>query len=101
ARPGGACARAPGSSTLFVRNIAAPLPIPRRAPILRHARQTPHGGGGSDPALVAIGLVIGLDVAEPVEIVDHDPGRLLQALGRAVAQPVELLDPRAVAEMEM
>src|SRR5665213_2686536 len=38
---------------------------------------------------------------ELVEIVDHDPGGLLQPLFREIALPVEPLDARAVGQMEM
>ena len=55
---------------------------------------------GDDRALVGEGLVVGLDEAQIVEVVDHQPVRLAQALGRGVAQPVEPLQPGAVAEME-
>src|SRR6516165_2131292 len=56
---------------------------------------------GDDPPFAAISLVIGLDIAQAIEIIDHDPSRLLQALGGNVAEPIEPLDPRPVAEVEM
>src|SRR5687768_11246537 len=68
---------------------------------LRHARQSAHRGGCRHLALTAISLVIGLDIAEAVEVVDHDPGGLLHPLRRHVTEPVEPLDARAVAEMEI
>src|SRR5215831_4274033 len=64
-------------------------------------REMAHRRGGADEMVTLIGLVIGFDIGEAVAIVDHQPGRLLQSLLRAVAEPVEPLDPRPVAEMEM
>src|SRR5437868_11128676 len=54
----------------------------RRSP---RAQQIAHRGGRGDSPLVAVGLVVGLDAAEPAEVIDHHPGRLLQALLRDVA----------------
>ena len=54
----------------------------------------------SDPPFTAIGFVIGLDIRQAIEVVDHDAGGLLQAFGRSVAEPIQSLDPRAVAEMK-
>src|SRR5207237_410705 len=65
------------------------------------ARQVAQRRGSGDPSFAPIGLVIGFDLTEPVEIVDHDPGGLLQTLGGDVAEPVEPLDARSVAEMKM
>ena len=41
--------------------------------------------------------MIALDVAQLVEVVDHQPERAAHALGRDVAQPVQPLDARAAA----
>src|SRR5207245_11133967 len=58
-------------------NIAGPPVDPRSARRLPRAQQIAHRGGRGHPPLVAIGLVVGFDVAEPVEVIDHDPGGLL------------------------
>ncbi len=58
------------------------------------------GFRGDDGALVGESLVVGLDKTQIVEIVDHQPVRLAQALGRDIAQPVEPLEPGTIAEME-
>src|SRR5712671_665820 len=65
------------------------------------SREIAKRGRGGDPPFAAISLVIDLDIAQAVEIVDHYTGGLLQALGGDVAQPVEPLDARPVAEVEM
>src|SRR5581483_9595989 len=67
----------------------------------RPSRQALHRRGGDDLAFAAIGLMVGLDVGEPVAVVDHDPGRLPQPPLRRVAEPVELLDAGAVRQVEM
>ena len=59
-----------------------------------------HRVGGGDPALLGQRLVVLLDLAEVVEVVDHQPVRLAQALRRDVAEEVQPLEPRAVAEVE-
>ena len=48
----------------------------------------------------AIGLVVLLDVVEIVEVVDHDAVRLPHAVRRRSAEEIDLLQPRAIAEME-
>src|ERR1700758_3344160 len=45
--------------------------------------------------------MISLDLVKPVKIVHHDAGRLLQALCGGVAEPIDPLDARAIAEVEM
>src|SRR5579883_449876 len=54
-----------------------------------------------DAAVIGISLVIGLDIGEAVEIVDHDARRLPQPLFRFVGEPVEPFEPRTVAEVKM
>ena len=46
------------------------------------------------------GFVVLLDVVEVVEIVHHQPVRLPEAVLGHVGEPVDPLEPRAVAEME-
>ena len=59
-----------------------------------------HRVGGGDPALLGQRLVVLLDLAEVVEVVDHQPVRLAQPVRRDVAEEVQPLEPRAVAEVE-
>src|SRR3954471_11939683 len=59
-----------------------------------------HGVRDGDGAVVGEGLVVGLDGARVVEVVDHQPGGLAQAFGRGVAGPVQALEAGAVAEVE-
>src|SRR5262245_9538324 len=59
-----------------------------------------HGVRGDDGAVIGEGLVVGLDGAWVVEVVDHQPGGLAQAFGRGVAGPVQPLEAGAVAEVE-
>src|SRR5882672_6193505 len=46
------------------------------------------------------GLVVGLDAVMVVEIVDHDAEGFLDAAWRVVAEPIDTLEPRAVAEVK-
>src|SRR3954469_4332823 len=46
------------------------------------------------------GLVVLLDLLEGIEVVHHQPLRLLQALGRDIAEEVQALEASPVAEME-
>src|SRR3981081_3432978 len=45
-------------------------------------------------------LMVALDRFDVVEVVHHDAERFLDAARRGVAEPVDLLEPRAVAEMK-
>src|SRR5438105_2697488 len=54
-------------------------------------RQCPHLAAGDHPA-GGIGLVVGIDVGEPVAVVHHHGVGLLEAVGAGVGQPVEPLD---------
>src|SRR6185312_11092232 len=73
----------------------------RDAPaLLDRAGELAHRIGRGNVAMAAIGLVIGLDVLETVAIIDHEPGRFGEALGRDVAEPVQPLDGGAIVEME-
>ena len=47
-----------------------------------------------------MGFVVGLDIVEVVEIVDHEAGAVVQSLFRDVAQPAHVFDTGAVAEVE-
>src|SRR6185437_17167315 len=87
---------------------------PRRAKRLAHSQARAHGGNGGggrrqqgvdgrrahDGAVAREGLVIGLDRIGIVEIVDHEAEGFLDAARRDVAEPVDALEPGAVAEME-
>ena len=44
-------------------------------------------------------LVVLLDVFETIKIIDHDAGGFAQGFRRNIAEPVDALQPRAVAEM--
>src|SRR4051795_8472721 len=55
---------------------------------------------GDDDALLGVGLVVLLDRVEVVEVVHHQALRLRKPLRRQVAQRVDALQARAVAEME-
>src|SRR6185437_12433612 len=102
-RPRRAPTRAGSNTDAAAVNIPAPRCGLPRGPVqlLGTPREAADRGRGGDLAGAAIGLVVGLDVALAVEVVDHDPGRLLEPLLGDVAKPVEPLDARAVAQMEM
>src|SRR3546814_1677659 len=53
-----------------------------------------------DAATVGIGLVIAVDLAQLVEVVDHDAAGLPQAVRRRVAEPVQPLQACAVGRSE-
>src|SRR5689334_2260962 len=53
-----------------------------------------------DDAVLRVGLVVLLDVVDVVLVVHHQAMRLREGLFRQVAEWIELLQPRAVAEME-
>ena len=53
-----------------------------------------------DLLLADVHFVVLLDFIEPVEVVHHHPGRLMQAAARRVREPVQALDARAVAEVK-
>ena len=55
-----------------------------------------HVSAHGDPAVVHIGLVIGLDLIETIAVIDHQPGREFQSLLGFVAQPRNVFQPRAV-----
>ena len=66
----------------------------------RHRRELAHGGGGGDLAAIGVGFVVLLDVIEVIEIVHHQPERLLEAGVGEVAARIEALQPRAVPEVK-
>ena len=68
-----------------------------RTSIARHHRA--HAPRGGDLAAHEL-LVVVLDFARHVQIVDHHPQRLPQPLLRNVRRPVDALQQRAVVEME-
>ena len=45
-------------------------------------------------------FVVRLDLARVIKIVHHQPMRLLQPVGRDIAQMVQTFKPRAIAQME-
>ena len=53
-----------------------------------------------DGAALRIGLVVLLDVVEIVLVVHHQPVRLRDAALGGVGEPIDALEPRAIAEME-
>src|SRR4051812_48217926 len=55
---------------------------------------------GDYGAVVGECFMVGLNEAQFVEVVDHEPGGLAHALGRSVAEKVQPLQASAVAEME-
>src|SRR5918911_1323689 len=50
--------------------------------------------------MIGKGLMIGLDGAEVIEVVDHQPGTLAQAFGRGVTEPIQPLEASPVAEVK-
>src|SRR6516225_11351747 len=93
--PGGSGAGAP------FRNHRAGSAQPHvQQPAALGLEQPLHRAGGDDLALIGIDFVVLLDVFEAIEIVDHDAGGFAQALWRKVAEPVDPLQPGAVAEMK-
>src|SRR3954465_11917674 len=55
---------------------------------------------GRDDAEIGVGFVVLLDGVEVVGVVHHQAVALLEALRRRVAEEIQPLEPRAVAEME-
>src|SRR6266851_5124326 len=53
-----------------------------------------------DGAVAHEGLVVGLDRLGIIEVIHHDAAGLRDAAARDVAEPVDALEPGAVAEME-
>ena len=47
-----------------------------------------------------VGFVVGLDIVEIVEIIHHEAGAIVLAFGRGIAQPADIFDAGAVAEVE-
>src|SRR5258708_18960373 len=91
-----------GSAVPLLRDITWPYASSRQP----HIQQPPafalqqffHRAGGDDFVLVGVGLVVLFDILETIEIVDHDPGGFAQALWRQIAEPIDPLQPCAVAE---
>src|ERR1700741_3186324 len=54
----------------------------------------------NDSAIAHESLVIGLDAVVVVQIVDHDAEGFLERTRRGVAEPIDALEPRAVAEVK-
>src|SRR5262249_58286493 len=65
-----------------------------------HGNEPGHGAGGDHRAVLRIGLVIALDVIEIVEIIHHQTIGLFECPLRRIGEPIEPLEPRAIAEME-
>src|SRR3954454_9739072 len=53
-----------------------------------------------DGAVLRIGFVVLLDLVDIVEIIHHQAVRLRNPFAREIAERIELLEPRAIAEME-
>src|SRR5262249_36454969 len=66
----------------------------------RRTEEPRHGGRSNDGMLLCVRFVVLLDVLKIVKIIDHQPIRLLQRSFRGIAEEVEPLEPRAVAEVE-
>src|SRR6266478_8547106 len=57
-------------------------------------------GRTHDDPVAHEGLVVVLDAVMVVEIVDHDAEGFLDRTARAVAEPIDPFEPRAVAEVK-
>ena len=68
--------------------------------LLRRPEQGPDRPRRHDLAIVGKGLVVPFDLFQVVAVIDHDAVRLAQPLFRDVAQPIDALQPGAIAEME-
>jgi len=55
----------------------------------------------ADGAVLEVLLVVHLDVVQRIEVVDHHAKGLFHALVRSVAEPVQTMGTRSVAEMEI
>src|SRR6218665_699817 len=77
-----------GGETVCVKKKGQPL-------------QQPLQGPGGDHLAMHETLVVVFDVVQVVEVIDHQRVRLLQALARQVAGPVQPLQACAVAEVEL
>src|SRR5512145_2811408 len=71
-----------------------------RAGSARLPQQPLHAVRHRDPALARERLVVLFDVVQFVQIVDHQPARLLDPARARVGEPVDALQARAVAEVE-
>src|SRR6266404_2712571 len=71
-----------------------------RAVSSRSLHQRVDVGGTHDGAAAHEGLVVALDAIVVVEIVDHDDEGFLDRTVLGVAEPVDPLEPRAVAEVK-
>src|SRR6266853_1773419 len=77
--------RAPGSTAAYEQRVL---------------RQYAEAARGDDAVFPRVGLVVAFDVVEAVNVVHHEPRRAAHARGGDVAEPVEALEARAVAEVE-
>jgi hypothetical protein len=57
-------------------------------------------GRGCNLTLLGKGLVVRFDLVQRVKIIDHQPVGLLHAFLGAIAEKIQTLELRAVAEME-
>src|SRR3954463_12733040 len=78
---------------LFYSGRGSPAPGVGPPRLLDRAR-------GRDDAEIGVGFVVLLDGVEVVEVVHHQAVALLEALRRRVAEEIQPLEARAVAEME-
>src|SRR6266478_8969007 len=74
---------------------------PVRAPRMGSSfKQCVDIGRTHDGPVAHEGLVVVLDAVMVVEIVDHDAEGFLDRTARAVAEPIDPFEPRAVAEVK-
>src|SRR3546814_14088234 len=71
----------------------AEQPQARARRIARRAQQAAHLRTEGDVAVLHVGLVVGLDLVDHVEVVYHQAAGLHHAVVREVAQPDEALQP--------
>src|SRR5215472_5231929 len=83
-----------------VSKISSASPRNRHDLARRALHQLPDTAGRDHGALLRIGLVVLLDLVELVEIVDHEPVRLLEPFVGDIAEEIQPLEPCAVAEVE-
>src|SRR6266849_10903934 len=71
-----------------------------RSESARGTGELPDGAGRNDGAVLRVGLVVLLDVAEVVEVVDHQSAGLAAAAIGEIGRPIEPFQAGAVADVE-
>src|SRR6267154_425126 len=98
-----------GSMARAAPDACGSMSCRRSPPFCRAGASAPHGlklqqcvdiGRTHDGPVTHEGLVVVLDAVMVVEIVDHDAERFLDRTAHGVAEPIDPLKPRAVAEMK-